>query len=597
MATQPTSRDVASALQRARWLHYGLILLVGILAVGCLRLGLRTQALRRELRGFQRDALLGELRRLRQDRTQGWTDVFPRQLAAARQIRADFDLRNEAIHALARDARVGGTHPTQLEPVWHGRIVPRRDAGGLKALSFDESGPDLVLFFDQHQALFSFNGPPYVRPSDRRRALPDLPSRATSPDGRMVARILPTGDIGLLAGPQEREIARLPLLEPGIAQAVAWSRDGRQIAVAYESIPPGTPVFRPLGVGIWDLKQLREGLARVGLDWSDASPDTPPPTPPDPDRWGRQFRVIGGALLVLSLMSWAWINQQRLVRMHAAAELAAAHRLEELDRTRETLAHAEKMRALGTLAAGVAHDLNNLLSVVHMSRQLVERQLPADAPAREQLANINQAVEQGRGLVRGILGYSRDTRIITRSIQSREVAVDILSLLRTQFLQEIEVVTDFPTDIQPVFLSRARLEQILINLVVNAAEALNGRGRVTVRARRIEADALPENLQMAPRHSGPWVELSVADDGPGIPMAILPRIFEPFFTTKNLGNQRGTGLGLATVWRLAQEEGLGLRVQTQPGSGTTFSLWLTMNSPGPIQSTTPTNRTGEPEFT
>ncbi len=593
MPVVPTPRDVASALQRARWLHYGLILLVLLLAVGSLRLGLRMQSVRRELRGFQRAALVGDLRRLRQERTNGWTERFAQELEEARHIRADLDLRNEAIQALARDPRVGGNPPSPPPHIWQGGILQRRDAGPLKAVAFDDTGPEIVAFFERQQVLFPRVGPRLGRPANRLRTEPENPRVATSPDGRVVARITDSGDLILEAGLKGPEVARLPILDPAVARSVAWSQDGRHVAVAYETIPPGNPAFRPLGLGVWDLPQLRAGLARWDLDWPDAAPAMPPRTPPDPDRWGRQFRVLGGAILVLSLTTWALINQRRLVRMHAAAELAAAQRLEELDRARSTLAHAEKMRALGTLAAGVAHDLNNLLSVVHMSRQLVERQLPPDAPAREQLANIHLAVEQGRGLVRGILGYSRDTLIVTRSLKPAEVTEDVLGLLRTQFLPGLDVTTDFPPDTHPVYVSRARLEQILINLVVNAAEALGGHGRLSVRGLRTAADALPDGLLLAPRHPGPWVRLEVVDTGPGIPKDVLPRIFEPFFTTKNLGNQRGTGLGLATVWRLAGEEGLGLHVQTQPGTGTRFSLWLPMQPP-PTPAKTPDPEPREP---
>ena len=117
---------------------------------------------------------------------------------------------------------------------------------------------------------------------------------------------------------------------------------------------------------------------------------------------------------------------------------------------------------------------------------------------------------------------------------------------------------------------------MLLNFIVNAAEAMNGRGRLEIRAARTESAS---GCVKPPPGNGPWVELSVADSGPGIPEEVLPRIFEPFFTTKNLGNHRGTGLGLATVWRLAEEEQFGLRVRTEPGRGTEFSVLVSIQKP------------------
>jgi two-component system cell cycle sensor histidine kinase/response regulator CckA len=167
---------------------------------------------------------------------------------------------------------------------------------------------------------------------------------------------------------------------------------------------------------------------------------------------------------------------------------------------------------------------------------------------------------------------------MTRRVRMGTLIEETLNLLRGQFLGGVELTTTFDPDLPAVEVSQGRLEQVLLNFVVNAAEAMNGRGRLELRAALATAAT---GCVKPPTGAGPWVELTVADSGPGIPADVLPRIFEPFYTTKNLGNQRGTGLGLATVWRLAEEEQFGLRVRTEPGRGTEFSVLVPVQKPTP----------------
>ena len=156
----------------------------------------------------------------------------------------------------------------------------------------------------------------------------------------------------------------------------------------------------------------------------------------------------------------------------------AAERADEPDPIRDRMAQGDKLRALGTLAAGVAHDFNNLLSVIQMSRQLVERSVKPTGTTKEQLENIAQAVEQGRPVVRSILGYSRDTLVLTRNVRVPELVEEILTLLRGQFLGGVAVRTTLASDLPPVEVNRGRLEQVLLNLIVNASEAMGNRGAI-----------------------------------------------------------------------------------------------------------------------
>jgi signal transduction histidine kinase len=149
-----------------------------------------------------------------------------------------------------------------------------------------------------------------------------------------------------------------------------------------------------------------------------------------------------------------------------------------------------------------------------------------------------------------------------------------VALLSRQFLSGLTLNLQLDPSCPPVYGSRARLEQALLNLLVNASEAMNGSGVLTLTARKVEASAPPWPGVLQPRAASACVELSVSDTGPGIAPEVLPRVFEPFFTTKNVGTQRGTGLGLSLVYAIAQQDGWGLDLQSAPDRGTTFTLLL-----------------------
>jgi signal transduction histidine kinase len=150
---------------------------------------------------------------------------------------------------------------------------------------------------------------------------------------------------------------------------------------------------------------------------------------------------------------------------------------------------------------------------------------------------------------------------------------DTVTLLSRQFLSGIELTLEMDRLAPPVIGARTRLEQMLLNLIVNASEAMNGVGKLLICVR---PHVLPENatLLLHPRPAQTYVELTVRDSGPGIEPAIVGRIFEPFFTTKTHGATRGTGLGLSMVYTMALQDGLGLQVETNPGAGAAFRIVL-----------------------
>jgi signal transduction histidine kinase len=173
-----------------------------------------------------------------------------------------------------------------------------------------------------------------------------------------------------------------------------------------------------------------------------------------------------------------------------------------------------------------------------------------------------------------MLGYSRnDSAGAPGVINPCEVVEDSVGLLGQQFLSGIHLTMELDRRASPIAASKGRLEQILLNLIVNASEAMGGRGKLTIQVRERSRSEVEASV-LAPAEAGRYVELRVQDDGPGIAPEVRERIFDPFFTTKNRGARQGTGLGLSTIFTLAEQEGYGIDVESAPGLGACFRIWL-----------------------
>ncbi len=341
-------------------------------------------------------------------------------------------------------------------------------------------------------------------------------------------------------------------------------------------------------VEVWRLDGLRKQLAALGLDWGTA--------PPSMAIGGIATPQISGALtltwlaiLAVFVLAAAFmlttLRRHRLaIRRFLRAEAATAQTNRELDMAKVELMHSQKMQALGTLAAGIAHDFNNLLSVIRMSNQLVERRTANDAEIQEHVADIEQAVLQGKGVVSSMLGYARENGGNDEPVDVNSVVENVVSLLSREFLGGIALILELERETPRVMASRGMLEQILLNLVVNASEAMQGRGKlkIIVQARF----SLPDGeYVLRPRPAHEFVELSVIDSGPGIAPEARDRLFEPFFTTKRTGSKVGTGLGLSLVYSMIQQAEAGLMVKSNPGEGAAFTLLFPAFAPEPVRQT------------
>jgi two-component system cell cycle sensor histidine kinase/response regulator CckA len=254
--------------------------------------------------------------------------------------------------------------------------------------------------------------------------------------------------------------------------------------------------------------------------------------------------------------------------------LGVARDITERRSLEEQLRQSQKMEAVGQLAGGVAHDFNNLLTVIQGSASFLEESLPAPDERRADVEEIQRAAERAAALTRQLLAFSRKQILAVRVLHLGDVVAEVTPMLRRLLGESI----DLRTEIGNRSLTKTdpgQLQQVIINLAVNARDAMAEGGQLTLETADVEIDEAFARLH-SPIRPGPHVMLAVSDTGHGIDAATQKRIFEPFFTTKPLG--QGTGLGLATVYGIVQQTGGTIWVESEVGRGTTFKVYLPKTS-------------------
>ncbi|MDX1567300.1 MAG: PAS domain-containing protein, partial [Longimicrobiales bacterium] len=230
---------------------------------------------------------------------------------------------------------------------------------------------------------------------------------------------------------------------------------------------------------------------------------------------------------------------------------------------------AQKMEAVGRLAGGIAHDFNNLLTVISAQSDLLLLDLDESSPLREEVELIRSAAERAARLTGQLLAFSREQVLRPRVLDLNEVVTDVDPLLRRLLGEDIRVVTRLSDDLPPVRVDPGQLEQVLMNLAVNAREAMPGGGVLEI-STRLEVLTEEEAAERPGLWPGPCVQLRVSDTGMGMDAETRSRVFEPFFTTKR--EEGGTGLGLAVSYGIVKQSGGAIHVDSQPGKGTTFKI-------------------------
>jgi signal transduction histidine kinase len=291
--------------------------------------------------------------------------------------------------------------------------------------------------------------------------------------------------------------------------------------------------------------------------------------------WYKELRLVAIALAGLTgalfFAAVAFNRHRRLVHSYAEVEQKVTERTRELELANRALVHSQKMNALGTLAAGIAHDFNNILSIIKGSAQIIGDNLDDQRKVTTRVERINTAVEQGTGIVKAMLGFSRDSDQQAALCDANAIVEETLKLLGDRFLREVQVSFERTPDLPKVVCSPDFVQQILLNFIFNAAESMTKPKRVILATRL--ANTSP-HAALAPASAPAYVAISVRDFGCGIAPEHLPRIFEPFFTTKAFSARRGTGLGLSMAYELAKKLEAGLTVESAVDRGSTFTLIL-----------------------
>jgi PAS domain S-box-containing protein len=235
----------------------------------------------------------------------------------------------------------------------------------------------------------------------------------------------------------------------------------------------------------------------------------------------------------------------------------------------EQLRHSQKMEAIGRLAGGIAHDFNNLLTVISGYSQLSLSLLRQDEPLAENLAEIQRATERATALTRHLLAFSRRQILDMRLTDLNHIVQDLDKMLRRVIGEDIELTTVLARDLWKVKLDPSQIEQVILNLAVNARDAMPKGGRLTIETANAQLgpEIVRSHVGVKP---GSYVKLSIRDTGIGMSQEVIERVFEPFFTTKEKG--KGTGLGLSTVYGIVIQSGGTIWVRSEPGQGATFEI-------------------------
>jgi signal transduction histidine kinase/ActR/RegA family two-component response regulator len=323
---------------------------------------------------------------------------------------------------------------------------------------------------------------------------------------------------------------------------------------------PGSRTATSSSSARWNRGGQRLGTARLRLL------DTPPS-----QRFSRSaglLLVLGLGMLVVIVLTVAQsalrkANRELAVRAEVLAETNELlhQQMEEREKAEQALRQSQKMEAIGRLTGGIAHDFNNLLMVASSGVELLDR-TPDPAKRKALIDGIRQAVERGGALTRQMLAFSRRAPLKTEVLHLPARIEGLRFLLDRALREDIEVVLDLPDDLWRVEADPGELELALLNLAVNARDAMPNGGRVSLSAHNMPADVGGKDM----------ICLTVSDTGTGMSEAVASRVFEPFFTTKEVG--RGTGLGLSQVYGFVRSSGGEIGVESTEGAGATFTLCL-----------------------
>jgi two-component system cell cycle sensor histidine kinase/response regulator CckA len=271
------------------------------------------------------------------------------------------------------------------------------------------------------------------------------------------------------------------------------------------------------------------------------------------------------------------VNLAQRVAEQVSGVLARTRLEEERQKLEDQFLQAQKLEAVGRLAGGIAHDFNNLLTVIYLSSRLLERKLWPEDPLWEHVQRIQDAGQRATNLTRQLLAFSRREIVEPHLLNLNEVVANLDKMLRRLIGEDIELITNLPRDLWPIKIDPSQMDQVILNMVVNARDAMPMGGSLAIETANVVLDSAYTAHRLGVE-AGEYVMLAVSDSGEGMDEEVKAHLFEPFFTTKEAG--KGTGLGLATVHGIVKQNNGHIWVYSEPGLGTTFKIYLPHISEG-----------------
>jgi signal transduction histidine kinase len=295
--------------------------------------------------------------------------------------------------------------------------------------------------------------------------------------------------------------------------------------------------------------------------------------------------VVSEETAVMAMKAGAhdYIMKRKLARLVPAIErelreaqtrIARKAAEDALHQKEDQLRQTQKMEAVGLLAASVAHDFNNILTAISGHSELLLGQLALDDPSRQNAQQIDKCAQMAAALTKQLLTFSRKKIIAARVLELNDVILNVETILRRFTGRDIEFCTALNPRATSIKADAGQIEQILVNLVVNARDAMPKGGKLTITTATITQEK-GRHFKDVP--AGAYVTLAISDTGMGMTEEVKARLFEPFFTTKGVG--KGTGLGLATCFDVVKRSDAHIKVQSEPGKGTTFTIYFPAAEP------------------
>ena len=285
-----------------------------------------------------------------------------------------------------------------------------------------------------------------------------------------------------------------------------------------------------------------------------------------------EFRSRDGRI-VPGLMSASLIELDGVVYILSITRDMTERKNVETEKAKleEQLRQSQKLEAIGRLAGGVAHDFNNMLAVIIGHTELALDHIDPSAPFYADMQAIRKATEHSAGLVRQLLAFARKQTIAPKVIHLNEAVQNMFNILKRLIGEDIDLALKPQADLWPIRIDPGQVDQVLANLCINARDAIAGQGKIIISTQNITCDEIYRACHegVSP---GDYVLLAVSDSGCGMDAAMLGKIFDPFFTTKEVG--KGSGLGLSTVYGIVSQNSGSIQVESKPGQGTTFSIYL-----------------------